>query len=212
MQLEQTNKINGLSLDILHDAPTEALKQELGRVLEVTADALLYMSKIWVELERRGEDLSQLRSGIRVFMPLIAEGRLCAQAVVQFSGNLALLRALALMPIGEQRRISQGKKIEVAMLDGSVKSIQADDLSSREIARVFKRGRIMPTSEQFEVINASSERQSALQTPSSSSISEKEEVVRITLRLKERTKAAIAILAEKSGETITEFMIRKSLE
>jgi len=72
---------------------------------------------VWNELERRGEDLSDLRVGIARTLPLIAAGRLAAEAVVAFAGRPAHLRALEGLPLPDQRRLAAGDSIDVVMPD-----------------------------------------------------------------------------------------------
>ncbi len=92
---------------------TVELRAELARGLSLTADTLMRLGTIWAELERRGEDLSELRHGLARTLPLIAGGRLAAEAVVAFAGRPALLRALEGVPLDRQRSLANGEAIEV---------------------------------------------------------------------------------------------------
>lgn len=143
------------SFSNLSDATTETLRAELARALEVTAENLMWMARLWRELDRRGEDLRELRTGLRTFLPLIADGRLDAGAAVQFAGNLTTLRALASLPIQEQRRIAAGGNVPVVMMrDGSpvTRSMKVDDISSRIVKQVFATGRIRSEDEQRVIV------------------------------------------------------------
>lgn len=145
----------------LAEFSTDELKKELGHALEITADNLVYLARLWRELESRGEDLSELRSGLRTFLPLIADGRLDAQAAVQFAGNLTALRALATLPIATQRRLTAGQRIEVAMTkEGQpiVRSLRVDEISSRMIKQVFAVGRVRTAEEQQAMFTISGQR------------------------------------------------------
>ena len=92
---------------------TEDLRAELARGLTLTADVLTRLGMVWAELERRGEDLSDLRTGIARNLPLIAAGRLAAESVVAFAGRPAVLRAMEGLPLGEQRALAAGRLIPV---------------------------------------------------------------------------------------------------
>jgi hypothetical protein len=74
----------------------------------LTSEYLLYLAAIWGELERRGEDLSDLKRGIGKYLPLIASGSVLADTVVAFAGEPATLRAVAALPPKEQERIVRG--------------------------------------------------------------------------------------------------------
>lgn len=97
----------------LASASTADLRAELARGLSLTADTLTRLGMIWAELERRGEDLSDLRRGIARTLPLIAAGRLAAEAVVAFSGRPGILRAIEGVPIERQRRLAAGEAVPV---------------------------------------------------------------------------------------------------
>ena len=103
----------------VHDAatlasmPTNKLRAELAHGLTLTAVTLSKLGMVWAELERRGEDLSDLRVGIARTLPLIAAGRLAAEAVVAFAGRPMILRALEGVPLDLQRRLADGETIPV---------------------------------------------------------------------------------------------------
>lgn len=97
----------------LTDWDTADLRTELARGLTMTAEGLARMGLIWQELERRGEDLSDLKRGIATYLPSIASGQLAAEAVVAFASRRSLLRALEGVPLGEQRRLAAGGTVPV---------------------------------------------------------------------------------------------------
>ena len=101
-----------LAMEILGCA--DRLRAELARGLTLTADVLTRLGMIWQELERRGEDLSSLRTGLARTLPLIAAGLLAAEAVVSFAGRPAILRAIEGVPLEEQRALAAGKEVDVA--------------------------------------------------------------------------------------------------
>lgn len=97
----------------LTEVSTPDLRAALARGLELTAETLTRLAMIWGELERRGEDLSDLRRGMGRLLPLIASGRLAAEAVVAFAGRPAVLRALDGLPLTEQRHLAAGEPLDV---------------------------------------------------------------------------------------------------
>ena len=60
-----------------------------------------------------GEDLSDLRHGIARTLPLIAAGRLAAEAVIAFAGRARILRALEGLDLSTQRRLADGEPVPV---------------------------------------------------------------------------------------------------
>lgn len=126
------------------------LLAELARGLAHTADTLYRLGCIWAELERRGRDLSTLRHGLNKTLPLIAAGRLAAEAVVSFAGRPALLRALEGVPLDRQRSLAAGEP--VAVLDWtdktSVQQIPLASLPSAAIRLVFGDGEVRSPDQQ----------------------------------------------------------------
>lgn len=145
----------------LSELPTAELRQELARAIEVTADHLAYLAAVWSELERRGEDLSALRSGMGAYLPMIASGHLDAEAVVRFAGRKQLLRAVAQLPLPDQRRLARGDKLPVVVeQDGELveQSLPAEALKGPLIAAVLGDGRVRPAAEQRRALEAASGR------------------------------------------------------
>lgn len=135
---------------------TEQLRSELARSLQLSADQLLHLAAVWRELERRGEDLSDLRSGMGGYLPMIASGRLSADAVVKFAGQTTLLRALADLPLEQQAAIVADQPLPVISLDASgntrVSELPAYSLTAAQIRQVFAPGRLRDAREQEAVL------------------------------------------------------------
>src|SRR6516162_3956035 len=90
-------------------ASTEELRAELARGLTMTAAVLTRLGAVWAELERRGEDLADLRQGLARTLPLIASGLLAAEAVVAFAGRPLVLRCLEGVALDQQRAMAAGE-------------------------------------------------------------------------------------------------------
>ena len=104
MQLMNTEARDVASLS------NEDLLAELASAIDTTARHVSRLALVWAELEKRGVDLSTLRSGLRVWLPVIAAGRLAAEVVVSFAGNGSLIRALADLPLAAQRAHARGEE------------------------------------------------------------------------------------------------------
>lgn len=143
-----------LSAD-LSSIPTEDLKRELAQAIGITAKTLAYLAEIWAELERRGEDLSDLRRGLMSYLPLIAEGRLDPELVVRCAGQAMLLKAASELPLSEQRRLlDEGIKLIDIGEDGSVieRTKPVEQISAVEVRRVFAGGHLRSPAEQARLI------------------------------------------------------------
>lgn len=97
----------------LADMTVDDLRRELARGLSLTADTLARLAAVWAELERRGEDLSDLRHGIARFLALIAAGQLAAEAVVAYAGRPGVLQAIVGVPLDRQRELAAGGEVRV---------------------------------------------------------------------------------------------------
>lgn len=91
----------------------QQLRSELARSLTMTAQHLRFLAVVWRELETRGEDLSDLRTGLAVYLPQIAAGQLTADAVIRFAGQPSVLRAIATLAVDDQARLARGDKVPI---------------------------------------------------------------------------------------------------
>ena len=140
----------------LKSISTIDLKKALSDLLDITAKNLVFLGRVWVELEDRGEDLSALRSGIAIYLPLIANGKLSANAVVAFAGQQLLLRELALLPVDQQDQLAAGDKIPLVLASNDtyrVVDTTASMLHSRYYGLVFDNGRIRSPDEQKSILS-----------------------------------------------------------
>lgn len=140
-------------------ASTEQLKLALTQGLTISAKQLNYLSLIWMELEKRGEDLSALRSGLAVYLPLIASNKLDAEVVVRFAGQRTLLSKLMELTVEQQREMLSTDTIDVVDIgnDGKhqVTKKTLMQLSAQEAIRVFSNGQILTPEEQKKKISKS---------------------------------------------------------
>jgi hypothetical protein len=122
------------------------LRSELARCLTLTAQTLVRAAAVFVELERRGEDLSELRKGWGWTFPMIASGQLAAEAVVRFCGMTCHLKALIGLPLDRQRKIAAGEPIEVVMRDDPKVTVQLPLKQVRAdlLPVVFQNGELLP--------------------------------------------------------------------
>lgn len=135
---------------VLSEKTIPELRSELARCLGMTAEALTRAGVVWVELERRGEDLSDLRRGIARFIPLIASGRLAAESVVTFAGRKRVLLALEGLPLDRQRALAAGELIEVVAPEdlGRVERVPLSALPASRLPAVFADGELLSPAEQ----------------------------------------------------------------
>jgi hypothetical protein len=134
----------------------EELLGELASSLEITSRHLVRLAAVWVELERRGVDLSKLRSGLREWLPMIASGKLAAEVIVQYAGQGTLIRALAELPLQRQRDIARGEEIVVVTFARGAglasEKVPAHRLSPLDVSLVFDKGHIRSADEQVPLL------------------------------------------------------------
>lgn len=147
----------------LQEVDTPTLRGELSRALTLTAQGITYLAAVWAELERRGEDLSDLRSGLASYLPAIAAGTLAAEAVVQFAGQRNLLKRISALALDEQVRIAHGEPLPVIITDDSgdftEKLLPARALTARQVLAVFDdHGRVRSPIEQRQIYSSAKPR------------------------------------------------------
>lgn len=133
----------------------EQLRQELARGLSITVEHLQRLANIWAELERRGEDLSDLRRGIAANLSLIASGTLAADAVVALASRPTLLKRLAGVPLDQQRAIASGEPLPVVVDDGkkyNVEMLPATALTMAQTRQVIDYGSVRTVDEQRAIL------------------------------------------------------------
>lgn len=146
--VEPTEEV-ALSMDLAR-VSTADLLNELARGLTMAASQLYRLGQIWIELERRGADMSDLRAGLNWTLPLIGSGLLAAESVIAFAGQKAILKSLEGVPLETQRRLAAGDKIEVVLPDtpGTVESVPIRRIPAWQLGAVFADGEILPPAQQ----------------------------------------------------------------
>ena len=135
--------------------PTDALRSLIARKIGDFAKHLLRLAAIWVELERRGEDMTALRGGIGVYLPAIAAGTVLPETVVRFAGHTTLLRAVSSMTPEQQRKVLDDGKVLVAERKNGhheTRMLPVTALSSAQIRLVFADRRIRNETEQVAIL------------------------------------------------------------
>ena len=144
---------NWLDLSVL---TISELRTELTREIGDFAQRLIRLAAVWIELEKRGEDLSDLRSGLNVYLPAIAAGTVLADTVVRFSGRPQLLKAIAqLTPTHQQELLDKGTVPLVISEHGkySHRMLPVHALSSPQIRQVFGERTIRTEGEQIAILS-----------------------------------------------------------
>ena len=145
----------GVSSD-LRKMSTPDLRLVLAKGLTLTAETLVRLGTVWAELERRGEDLSDLRTGIARTLPLIAAGRLAAEAVVAFAGRPLVLRSLEGMDLALQRRLADGEPIPIYLPgEDEPRGMPLARVPAAAISRVIADGVVRTPAEQRLTIRTS---------------------------------------------------------
>lgn len=142
----------------LNNMSTQALRAELARSLTLSAQHLAYLAAVWDTLEKRGEDLSDLRTGLAVYLPHIAAGRLDASAVIRFAGSPTVLRSISNLPIIEQKALAAGKSVDVLTIGAggayTMTSVPAYALTASQARMVFDVEKVRSATEQQAIFDS----------------------------------------------------------
>lgn len=139
---------------------TERLRAELVAALAWTAARLRHLAAVWAELDRRGEDLSELRRGLVYYLPLIASGAVSAEAVVQFAGSKTLLDAVARLPAEQQRELAAGGSVLLVIAGANGyerRSLPAHALTAAQVRQVFGERHVRNESEQIAALTTTAQ-------------------------------------------------------
>lgn len=112
---------------------TQDLRAELGRAITMTADSLAYLAGVWAELERRGEDLSDLKIGLAPYLRDVASGRLAPEAVLTFAGRKMVLKWVARQPYEQQKKLAAEPTVTISTPAGKHKTALLTDLNANEL-------------------------------------------------------------------------------
>ena len=145
------------ALDQLMEMSVPELRRKLTECLSRTVDELKEAANIVRALEEKGEDLSDLRSGLFNYLRLIAYDQLLPEVVVRFAGSPALMRNVAALPLPDQKRLADGGQIELAVRRGTkfdTRNVAPVDLNKEQFHQVFAGGRIRSVQEQMAQLEA----------------------------------------------------------
>ncbi len=130
----------------------EQLKKELVECVALTAKTIKKMALIWVELENRGINLEDLRSGISCYLAQVADESLAPEIVLSFPEKKTLIRHVSLLPLRMQEKLASGKTIDIVSPTDrgyfSVVQLPADKVPSAIYSQVFDYGKIRSKSQQ----------------------------------------------------------------
>lgn len=151
-----TSAQNLVPLD-LNNLSVQQLRAELAQSLTMSAQHLAYLAGIWAELERRGEDLSDLKTGLATYLPQIAAGRLSAAAVIRFAGQPTVLRSISTLSLTEQEALANGKSLNVLTIGSNGeygnRNIPAYALTASQARIVFGDDKIRTLTEQQAIFD-----------------------------------------------------------
>ena len=135
---------------------TKILRDELVKALVLSVQHISRLAAIWKELERRGEDLSDLRRGIGVYLKAVASGQLAPDALVAFSGQKTILDRISTLPIDTQRKLAAGDPVKIAtdVTGRSVRSLPVAEMTAAQVKLAISDGKIRDVAEQKAVLEA----------------------------------------------------------
>jgi hypothetical protein len=122
----------------------------------------------WTEYISKGGDISEFRhaTGYTEWLPLIAIGRLTAEAVLKFAHDPEKLRLLDSMPAEAQKDLANGRLVEYFNDDkGQVESRPLITVPNKFARRVISAGEIVPVEEQRRLATKQAKKKPAAKAP-----------------------------------------------
>jgi hypothetical protein len=138
----------------------EELREEVKRLLGVTAENLVKLAAVVHELESRGEDISQLRLSILPSLRAIAGGKMLPEVVVKYAGRPTLLKHIEAIPIAQQKNLLERETVFVVTTDDknnfSEEEVRLAFLNQNQIRQVFSEDSLRSPAEQRAFIRSKS--------------------------------------------------------
>ena len=144
------NEITQAEAHSLATMATDDLWSALRDQMEITAVHVQRMAEIWIELERRGEDMSAMRSGIGQYLAAVARGKLLPGVVVRLAGNQIALRGVSTLTLENQRLLLDHGSVRVRRDTDSTVEVPIHRLTAADIHRAVDSvgGEIIPPDQQ----------------------------------------------------------------
>lgn len=146
----------GHEIESLSKLDVPQLRQELARSLELSASIVIRMAAIIRLLEEKGEDLSDLRFGLMTHLRRVAYGQVIPDVIVKYQGYPMLLDRIASLPLPDQRSLSSGGLVKLAVLNTGVgvdyREVDPTLMTREEIHQAFSRGALRTEPEQVQFI------------------------------------------------------------
>jgi hypothetical protein len=131
---------------LLRLTPAERLAELRGHVGH-SLDAMSRAATVFAAMEAAGDDLSQVPQHLIRMLRQINARTLLPEVVVRLSGRLR--QKVALMPLAEQRRLSEpGARVLLLAASGETIEIEAQRLTPEQVSQVFGDGYIRTPEEQ----------------------------------------------------------------
>lgn len=144
-----------IDLPSYEDHSTDQLRELLAQELRLTADCLIRLAGIVLELQRRGEELTEFRSSLAQSVMDIAAGKLLPDTVVQFASRPDVLHILRHQPLALQHRLIAGEPIHIVAADRGqllTRSLALVDLRPAELRLAFDETGLRSVDEQKRMI------------------------------------------------------------
>ena len=149
----------------LNDLPTDRLKDELGKSLQLTSNHLVRLATIVRVLEERGEDLSELRIGLLGYLRRIAYGQVLPEVVVRYAEFPLLIQRIAALPLPEQQRLGAGEPVKVMVAKDDHRLVDPLKMTRDQVGQVFARDHIRDEAEQLQLLQERTGRQRERKLP-----------------------------------------------
>lgn len=137
----------------------DALGDELGATLSLTAQHFAKLAMILRVKEERGHDLSDLKIGMVGYLRKIAYGQLLPEVLADFGHSPSLLRRISGLPTPDQTRVVRdGVTVGIPRPGGAVDAVKipASSLTPAQASAVFAPDHIRTPEEQVRQLRFTS--------------------------------------------------------
>jgi hypothetical protein len=120
----------------------------MRRCLAITVGTVLKIAAIVKRLEELNFNLRELNVPNLEFFRKVSQGAVVPEVYVNFIGMPAIMRKIASLPVGDQKKITDGKKLKVMLRAGDFVMVSAEEMTNAQSKQVFASDHIRNDSEQ----------------------------------------------------------------
>lgn len=155
------------------------LADKLQEAMSLTVRGIITAAAAFKLLDERDAAPDGISASTRRMLLAVAENRLLPELVVDFAGRKRLAGRVELLPIKEQRQLTDDKPVRVCVGGADVRMIRPSQMDDRTLRQVFAQDHIRDESEQRTWLDANPEKPKPSQTRPNITLNKKQGFIEV---------------------------------